>query len=367
MAKKAKEKTKKKSTKDEQTLNLDNEIIIGIKTLPEPKIPKNKKQNNKAKNTKSKKQKGAQKPSNKNQRVSANNNSSSKKTKRKQVAKNRQNDFELDLGIKEETKKKKSKKLKPLTKEQELAKKKRKKVFRVIKYTSLLVILIAGGIYFMLSPFFNIKQITTLGNSRISSEEIISLSNITLEENTFKIRKKEVVQAIKENAYIDEVTIKRKLPNTIEISVTERTPTFMLNFANAYVYLNNQGYLLEISKTSLNLPTITGFLTPEEEIKVGNRLCSEDLQRLDHALQIMKSADSNNISKLITKINISDKQDYVLELTSEKKTIYMGDTSNLSTKMLYIISILEENKNIEGEIFVNTDLSNKGAIFRKKV
>jgi len=56
-----------------------------------------------------------------------------------------------------------------------------------------------------------------------------------------------------------------------------------------------------------------------------------------------------------------------LGLWPEKKTVHMGDNSNLSTKMLYIISILEENKGVEGEIFVNTDLSNKGAIFRKKI
>ena len=70
---------------------------------------------------------------------------------------------------------------------------------------------------------------------------------------------------------------------------------------------------------------------------------------------------------LVTKINIANKQNYILELKDDKKTVQMGDTSNLSTKMLYIKSILEQNKKIEGEILVNTDLNNKGAIFRKKV
>ena len=57
----------------------------------------------------------------------------------------------------------------------------------------------------------------------------------------------------------------------------------------------------------------------------------------------------------------------MIELKEEKKTVHLGDSSNLSTKMLYVISIIEENKGIEGEILVNTDLNNKGAIFRKKV
>ena len=81
----------------------------------------------------------------------------------------------------------------------------------------------------------------------------------------------------------------------------------------------------------------------------------------------MNAANSNEIGKLVTKINISDKQDYVLELKSEKKTVHVGDTSDLSTKMLYVKTVLEKEKKHEGEIFVNTDLSNKGAVFREKV
>ncbi len=296
-------------------------------------------------------------------------NKKKKQKSKKQVSslKNKQEDIELNLGIEEESIKKKKEKNKKLSKKQEIAKKKRKKVFKVVKYIMLFLILIGIGIYFMLSPFFNIKEITTTGNQKVKTEEIVSLSGIVLEENTFKIQSKKVEEAIKQNAYIDKVNIKRKLPSAIEIEVIERTPTFMITFANAYVYINNQGYLLEVSKNAIKVPIITGFLTAEEDIHVGNRLCSEDLQRLEHVIQIMKSAQSNEIANLITKINISDKQDYVLELSSEKKTVHVGDSSNLSTKMLYIVSILEENKKIEGEIFVNTDLNTKGAIFRKKI
>ena len=53
MARKTKEKIK--NTKDKKTLDLDKEIIIGIKTLPEPDtLPKKtkKKQNQKKKNEK---------------------------------------------------------------------------------------------------------------------------------------------------------------------------------------------------------------------------------------------------------------------------------------------------------------------------
>ena len=392
MAKVAKENLKKRNTKEE-LFDLDNEIIIGIKTLPKPKVSK-KQQKKKVKekvkqsktrekmkatpNKKMKPLKKSQKQENMEEVESLTPNFNQKKSnkknvKKKQVIKNSKKkvqepeEFELKLGIEDESIKNKNAQKKKSLKEQEVARKKRKIVFRIVKIAMLLFIVIGGGTYFLLSPFFNIKEITASGNEKITSEELVSLSGILLEENIFKIRKSGAEQTIKENAYIEQVAIKRKLPDKIEIQVVERKPSLMITFANAYVYINNQGYMLEVSPNALKLPILTGFSTPEEEIRAGNRLCSEDLQKLEHVLQIIKSAESNGLEEKVTKINIADKQNYVLELNTEKKKVYLGDDSNLSTKMLYIVSILEENKDIEGEIFVNTDLNNKGAIFRKKI
>ena len=381
MANKAKEKNRKKNTKEESTLDLDHEIIIGIKTLPEPKISKKQKKQiqkekeSPKKNTTKKKEANKKVPKKKSTKNLTT-------TKKRSSQRNREEDeFELKLGIEDEqikkknTTKQRTKSKKKVTtakntknvKQQEKAARKRRMVFRIVKWTSLCAILIGGGIYFLLSPLFNIKTITVTGNSKLTEEELISLSGIQLEENTFQVQTTKTQEKIKQNAYVDTVNISRKLPNEIVIEITERTPTFMLTLGNAYVYINNQGYLLEISQTALELPIITGFQTKEEDIIAGNRLIAEDLQRLDQVLQIMKSAESNGIKDLITEINIENKQDYVLELKKEKKIVHLGDTSNLSTKMLYIISILEENKDVEGEILVNTDLNNKGAIFRRKV
>lgn len=344
MPQKLKEKTK--HTKKDTTFNVDNEIIIGIKTLPNSETRKKEKKQTKSKKNNNKISKG---------------NKSLKKTKN--------NEFEFKLGIEDngiKTKKKKNT-TKKLTKKQETARKKRKRAIRFIKFTMLVFLLIGGGIYFLLSPFFNITEIEIEGNNKLTNEEVISLSQIQLDENTFKIVKNKIEKNIKQNAYVENVKVNRKLPDKILITIEERTPSYVIIFANAYVYINNQGYFLEISKSKLELPIITGYLTKEEDIQVGQRLCLEDLQRLNDVLQIMQTAESNNISNLITKINIENKQNYILELKDEKKTVHVGDISNLSTKMLYIKSIIEQNKKIEGEILVNTDLNNKGAIFRKKV
>ena len=130
--------------------------------------------------------------------------------------------------------------------------------------------------------------------------------------------------------------------------------------------INNQGYMLEITDEENNLPIITGLQTTDEEIQEGNRLRVEDLEKLEDVLKISESAKTNEIYGLITEIDISEKDNYRLVIPSEKKIIHLGDTSKLPVKMGYIISIMEKEKD-EGEILVNTDLENEGAIFRKKV
>ena len=256
---------------------------------------------------------------------------------------------------------------KKLTKQQQIAIKKKKAILKIVKVLTLIIVIIGVSIYVALSPLFNIKEINVTGNSKLSKEEIISLSELKTDENTFKVSKKNIKNKVKANAYIENVKIRRKLPDKVEIIVVERVATYMIPFANSYIYINNQGYMLEITSQKAEMPAIVGISTPEEELHEGQRLISEDLVKLGEVLQIMESANANELVDLITKIDISNRQDYILTLEKEKKAIHLGDVSNLSTNMAYVKKILNDEKGVEGEILVNTDLTNKGAVFREKV
>ena len=259
----------------------------------------------------------------------------------------------------------------PLSKEEiqkiEKSKKKRKLILKIIKWLTLLAIIIGGTIYAMLSPIFNIKEVEVIGNSKISSETIISLSGITIDQNMFSFRTSNVRESIKNNAYIDTVEIHRDLPDKISLVVTERKTTYMIKFGNAYAYINNQGYILEITDKEEAVPIITGYETLDENIQEGNRLNTEDLEKLNDVLKIMEAASSsgNNLKNLITKIDISDKSNYILDLKTQKKQIYFGDATNLSTKMLWIDQILGEEKKSEGILYLNMDLNTDRPYFRE--
>ena len=307
--------------------SFDNEMVIGVTKKQENKEEK-KQLNNKKNNKKSQKNK---------------NKSKNKKSN-------------------------KSKKINKLSAEElEAQRRKRIRNFRIIKYLMLICLFIALIIITMFSPIFNIKNVVVTGNEKITENEIISLSQVQLEENIYKINKYKTIKMIKENAYIEDVTIKRKLPSELQISIVERKPAFLIEYGASFVYIDNQGYMLEINTEKLELPILQGLQTESAEFIAGNRLNNNDLQKMNTLLKIMEISQNNDIASLITRIDIEDEKNYKILFETKEKTAYIGDDSNLHTKILTVKAILEKNEGIAGEIFVNMDLNNNYPIFRQRV
>ena len=307
---------KKSNNEDNDIINLNNEIVIGMTLKEEPKKDR---KTTKSKNKKTKDKKTVQK------------NKSIKKAK--------------------------------TTKNNKKPKKKNIKL-KIIKWIFLLAILATAIILFMLSSVFNITNITVTSNNKISEQEIISLSGLTKNENMFKISNQKVKEAVKQNPYIENVKITKTISGTVNLEITERVATYMLKFANGYVYINNQGYMLEISQEPLELPIISGFKTPTENIKEGNRLIVEDLKELENIIKIVETAKTTSVGAIISEIDISDPTNYKIIIPSENKTVEFGELTNINIKILKVEYIIEQEKGKQGEIYFQ---GTEKAVFREKV
>ena len=325
--KKKSRKRKQKSIEQEisSQVDSDNEIIIGVTRIPDK---------------------------------NENNNENIKKTKKRKNVKKKNK-------VESKQKNKKQEKRDKLQKNKE--QKKKRNYTKILKWTSFFIIIIGVIVFAMVSPIFNIKEIEVLGTETLTEQKIISLSNINMDENLFKINKKEIKNNIKTNGYVEDVKIKRSIPNKVKIIIEERTPSFVVEYGSGYVYLNNQGYILEINSNKIEVPILLGLKTKEEEMVEASRLCEEDLKKLGTVLKIMDVAEVNDIAELITKIDITDEKDYKLYFDSEQKTAYLGDCSDLETRMLYLTAILRSETGKEGEIFVNMNLNQDNVFFRENV
>lgn len=293
------------------------------------------------------------------------------KEREKRIRENKgknQEDFDLDTEtvIKMTNKnklKKEQEQRKKITKQEQKRKKRNKKIKIVLEIFLLIGIIVGGVTFAMISPIFNIRDIQVVNNQQISSETIISLSELKTEENIFRFSGSKVVENIKENAYIKNVKIHRKIPSTVQIEIEEREHKYSVDFLGKYAYIDKNGYILEIAEDNKQKIVLQGVQTPEEQVVAGNRLDKQDLERLEDIIKIMGATKEYELDTKVTSIDISNKNDYIIYLEEEKKKVHLGDNTNLSNKMLYVNAIIEEEKGKVGDIFANGDLNNKFRVY----
>ena len=338
-----KKSKKNKNLKDDNKYNAENEIIIGVTTKPKEKVRVEKKTTRT--NPKTNKSKTSNVDIKSDRKINNKN-----KTQNKNVG---------------QVKNKKQNKnvIKQKTKEKEIKRINRRKA--IISAVIVFFIVTIGGIYFLTTPLFNVSSIEVIGNSKNSVDTYISLSGININQtNIFAFNGNSIAKKLKENPYVESVKVNKVLPNILELHVTERTIAYQVKYFNSYIYLNEQGYILEINEEKQNIPLIEGIASVQDNIQLGQRLKNEDLLKLDTILKVVNYLKYNNISESkLTSINAEDITNYILEFKEDDKIVYIGDSSSITEKMPAVTQILKTEKGKKGKIYANEDALKRNRIY----
>lgn len=162
---------------------------------------------------------------------------------------------------KKATKKVASKKTKNKDKRNKPKRKQENKSKKPLIIMLILLFFISGFVFLLFSTLFKIQKVEIINNSRVSNEEIEALGNFDSYRNIFWATNLKVSKDLEQNPYIEDVKIHKRFPNILVVEVKERIPRYMLQIADSYAYINNQGYLLEVSTENIRLPIILGFKT----------------------------------------------------------------------------------------------------------
>ena len=239
-----------------------------------------------------------------------------------------------------------------INKQREMEKKKRKK--RKARLILIIIILVIGGIsaYLLISPSFNIEEISIKGNKQITNEKIIQLAEVKKGDNIFAKLGIVMKVRLKQNGYIEEAQINKIYPNKIEIEVQERQKQFQIKMeTEGYIYIDEQGYLLEYAVDKLEAPTIIGMDITQADLEAMHRLGEKDLNKMENILQIREECKKIEIANKITQIQVKD--EYIVSLENDGITINLGDASNLKNRIYYVNAILKQEAGNRGTIYVN--------------
>ncbi len=269
-------------------------------------------------------------------------------------------------------KKEQDKKIKQLKKEEQLndpefqrkRKKRKKKIIILVVFFGLISALLGIAC----SPIFKIKEVEILGNDHVSETEIRNLLDIKENDNLFLTFNFLIKKRLEPNAYIKDVVIRRKLPNTLSVEVKERKIEFVFAKEDTYYFFDKDGKFLEKSaQPIIGKIEIKGYKTDVDNLKTNDTFSNEDLKKLEDIKEIIKVAEKQQIADLITYIDVSNSKDYIMYLQTENKNVHIGNIDMLEDKMLFVKKILEKEKGNSGEIFVNRDLNKYNPYFRQNI
>lgn len=222
-----------------------------------------------------------------------------------------------------------------------IEKRRRKKKIR--RGILLIIMLLSISITLCLKlSYFNIKNIEIVNNRNIPSEEIIKLSNINKGKNIFYLNLNRSKTNILTNSYILNVEIKRKLPNTINISVEERTAIFYIKKEDKYLIVGKDGIVLEEKQqiNNMKLIKLEGF--DKDSYKVGQIIDDKDgrkIQLIGEITDLIKSLKDGIPEPSI--VNIEDATD--IKIFYGNMMIKLGTSSNLKEKYNKAINVMMHN------------------------
>lgn len=169
-----------------------------------------------------------------------------------------------------------------------------KKKWNVLESVFFILILIISGYVLLQSPIFEVHQVLVRGNEFLSEDQIITVANIGIGENIFKVDLNMAVANLKMISMVKEVRADRSLPSTIVFTVQERKPLGLLPAREGFIKVDGEGiYLQKAGASTPGLPVLTGI-----EYDLPNPGQPVRSEKLDDALAVIKGLPASVVTNL---------------------------------------------------------------------
>lgn len=233
--------------------------------------------------------------------------------------------------------------------------KKRNKLRKFFIWLSVAIVIAAVGVVLSLTAFFGIENITVSGNSRYTEEEILNQCIINTGENLFLADTKSASEMLELNLpYIYTAEIKRKLPSTIELVITEAEPSYYIeNKDKTFILLDDNFKVLETgAEKGSGIAVKKAKVT---EASAGRQIVFEDGDTGECLKKLSQAVRDNYIDEItaIYSNNISD--NYVVY--DNRIEFKLGTCDDLEHKIYQGLAsckqLNESNPNAKGVMTIN--------------
>ncbi|MEK7664068.1 MAG: FtsQ-type POTRA domain-containing protein [Patescibacteria group bacterium] len=215
----------------------------------------------------------------------------------------------------------------------------------------LILLLLSSASYFILFfPGFQVSHIKISGYKKVSSQEIedIILSNLDKKffgseiidissKSIFIVDTKKIIGDIKNKfPIIEEVNIKRELPNIISLTITEREPfTVFCDSGNKCFQIDKNGVIFEEAQHINRESVVLRREANQNGVYIGAHVASKST--IDAIFKVVDNL-KNNFNISTTEVLISNP---LILKTSENWKIYFNLDSDIKLQITKMNSLLE--------------------------
>ena len=171
------------------------------------------------------------------------------------------------------------------------------------------------------SPTFALRAVNVNGADRATESALVKLGGITLGTNLFVLDTRAIERSISSHPWVKQVSVRRRVPSTLSIEVTEHTPVAMMSLGDLYL-VNSEGEPFKRVQASepIDLPLLTGV---EREEVVAHR--EESLAAVRQTIAVIDSYSQSPASKGHPLSEVHVDESGVTLVTSSGEEIRMGE------------------------------------------
>ncbi len=186
---------------------------------------------------------------------------------------------------------------------------------------------------------FTIREIEIDGTQKVNYLEVVHLSGIEYMSNIFTVDLKDVKLKIEQNPLLKVTEIKRKLPDTILITIEEREPIAAIKSQDKYVVINKNCITLEVAEVSSKPVNIEVLGTAVNSYQLGDEISLIKDIHLKKLKQLFNALADAQIQNYIATIDISFTENIKL-YAKDGYEIQIGNTNNIENKCLWIKTMI---------------------------
>ncbi len=216
--------------------------------------------------------------------------------------------------------------------------KKRKKNRFITRFYIFLTVLFFGIAWFLISNsgLFTIDAIVVQGNSHYTAEEIINMGHVSTGRNIiYKANIKETKEFLENNPYIKHAEIRRRLPSTLVIRVTEREERLAFKYDDDYLVMDEDGILLKKSRNKPMTTIVQGIVV--SKIKLGEKIGTENSNRMDKIIDLIKMMMKSDLYYVSVDISSEKKVKAYIYDTLVVKADYDTLMANMENGRLHLV------------------------------